>query len=181
MTLGRLEIRGRIRDRLLAADTGAGDRVYTTRKRAHWKSKLPALVVYTVEETDPSYLAVGLSPIWERPLIVAVEVVVDDREGPPDDEVDILCHQVEHAVLAGERFLGLARVRDVRLGPTQFRWDARGDREQGAARVLFYVPYTHELDADPALLAPWILAHTEWDVAPADGTAEAVDDQALEQ
>ncbi len=180
MTLGRMAIRHAIRDRLLGK-TGAGDRVYTTRKRAHWKKRLPALAIYTVEETDPVVLAQGDSPELERPLVVAVEVVVDDRDGVPDDQVDVLCAQVEQAVLGGARFLELEHVRAVRLGPTQFRWDARGESEQGAARVVFYVPYQWELDADPVVLSPFTLAAFDWDFAEPDGDPEAVDLVELDQ
>ena len=180
MTLTRMQIRHAFRDRLLNK-TAVGARVYTTRKRTHWKSKVPALVVYTEAEFEPTQLSKTASPIWLRPLMVAVEAVVDDSEGLPDDELDILCEQVEAAIFGGKRFLEVDAVHDVQPGGTQFRFDGRGEKLYGGARVLFRVPYEWSAPADPLELVAWTHVATDWQFPPPDEVPEAVDLQELDQ
>lgn len=180
MTVRRMEVRHAVRDRLIDA-TAAGDRVYVTRKRSVWSSKLPALAVYTTEETEPELVSASEPLIWRRELVVAVDVLVDESDGIPDDQVDLICQQVEQAIFGGERLLGLEWLHDLVHAGVQFRFDGDAKRLKGAARVLIRTPYEFRLDEDPASLAPWVLMATDWDLAPPDGTAEALDQQELEQ
>lgn len=180
MTLGRMEVRHAVRDRLIGK-TVAGDRVYTTRKRALWKAGLPALVIYTVEELEPEIKGEGEAPLWHRQLMVAVDVVVNDKDGVPDDAVDELCDQVETAIFGGERFIGTEHVVGLAHAGVQFRFEGRASSMLGAARILMSIPYEWTIEVDPATSAPWTLLATDWDLPTPDGVPEAVDLQELEQ
>jgi hypothetical protein len=180
MTLGRLEVRQRVRDRLLGA-TAAGARVYSTRKRTLWESGLPAIAVYGVEETEPSLLSSSEPLIWKRELVVGIDLHVSEKDGVPDDQVDLICQEIEQAIFGGERLLGLERVLDLIHAGVQFRYDGRGQKLEGSARVLLRIPYQFQLEVEPASIAPWVRFATDWDLAPPDGTPEAVDLQTLDQ
>lgn len=137
-------VRQQIRDRIATLVTGlplTGTRVYKMRSYALDKDKLPALLVYTLNETS-SLITIGTRTL-RRNLNVAVEAIAS---GTADihDTVDAICVDVEEAIAADFSLSGL--VKSCVLTNTEIDVLTEGERPISSARLTFDVQYVTAID-----------------------------------
>jgi len=166
--------------------TAAGDRVSTSRKSRVWSKRLPAIVIYTLTNRAEEFESAPKS--YRRTLRLACELWVS-KPSPepdvPDDELDALSREVEALILPAIPAI-IAAVDDGDLSHSGYEgfeadFDEEGRKPIGGGRCTFVFAYIETPDYLPADgLAPFDRIHIEHDLAPADGTPEAVDDIALD-
>jgi hypothetical protein len=132
----RQVIRQAVRDLLVAADTGAADRVYGSRKLPWRNLDLPVLNVLTPDEESDDQ---GTAPReLTRKLTLVIEGWVTANEYV-DDAMDALAYQVEQAMHA-DPDLGDAAV-DLVLVSTDTQVGIEGDRQMGLVELTYLVTY----------------------------------------
>lgn len=121
----------------LTGKTAAGGRVFRTRKVPYQGVELPALAVYTLEESVEDD---GDSAPRElqRSIQLAVEGVVEGTEDV-DDALDALALEVETALHADDTFGGKAS--DSMLSSTELDVFEDGERTVGLVRLVYAVTY----------------------------------------
>lgn len=87
-TISRFVVSG-----LIAERTDAEDRVFANRERPVWKGKLPALMVFTNEET--AELRNVAPKLYARTLDVVVQCCIEGSADDFDERLDRLSDQVE--------------------------------------------------------------------------------------
>lgn len=129
----------------LTYKTDARDRVFPSRFVAYRRPELPAIAVYTLEESVDADSRNSAPRELIRSLHLAVEVCVlaDDKA---DDALDALCLQIERCMHADETFGG-ACGRSI-LSSVEISADMSGDRPLLFARHVYDVTYyTYAPDA----------------------------------
>lgn len=149
MTHPRQEIRRAV-VRALTGRTAASARVFRSRQTAWRKIDLPAVCVYTLEESVDPKSRQSSARTLERVLQLAVEGVVEPGDDV-DERLDALAWEIERAMHADETFGGL--VVDSLLSNTEPGIVADGDRVMGAIRLVYTVWFDTEapLPEDMAL------------------------------
>lgn len=131
---------------LVAANTAAGSRVYETRQIPHRKLELPAIAVYTLQESVDADSA-STAPRW---LIRQVQLLIEAIVKPGanvDDTLDAICLEIERAMHADET-LGGTCWKSI-LSSTELDYFEEGDKEIGLAKLIYSVTYeTQAPDAD---------------------------------
>ncbi|MBU1594262.1 MAG: hypothetical protein KKA55_01850 [Proteobacteria bacterium] len=156
---------------LLTGATDAGARVWASRMRHVSSRDLPAIGVYTTEESSP---LADVSPRkYERTVTVAVDCMVEADESV-DDALDALAMQVETALMADPTLGGAAL--DSALMRTSIGLVGEGRTQAGCATLEFEADY----ETSPGLvdldsLDDFATAGVDYDLAPADGTPEVQD------
>ncbi len=131
----RQVIRRAVVDLLVAARTGAEDRVFPTRE-APWRSiELPGIAVYSIEENSQRQTR---DSELERHLILAIHAVDRLSEGI-DDSLDALSLQIEKAMAADQTLGGLAV--SSYLAGSEISVDESTSRPVGAIRLAYEVRY----------------------------------------
>jgi hypothetical protein len=133
--------RTQIRDMVAAvlmSHTSAGDHVYEARVYALDDMKLPALLVYTKQDTVVSR-SISLPRTQQRELVVTVEAYVKSR-GNIDDVTDALALEVEQRIAADPTLGGL--VKDITLTSTDMQFSDDGERPVAVAVLTFTTLYT---------------------------------------
>lgn len=123
---------------LLRNQTSAGNRVYASRVHPLNDPKLPALLVYTPQES------VG-NPTMQRPrtqsrqLQLVIEGYLKAR-GEIDDDADQLAAEVEQRIAADPKLGGL--VKDAMLDVTTTQLSGEGEKPIAVLSLTFAVLYT---------------------------------------
>ena len=156
---------------LLSGETAAETRVYTTRVRPYRKGDLPAISVYTLEETVSADGSATAPRELERDLQLVIEAWVSPSE-TVDDDLDDLALEIETAMHA-DPYLGGA-VGDSMLAATTLGVLEDGDGIMGVATLTYDVIYRTMAPAAPAGLDDFLEAGVTYDLG---GTTHA-DDQA---
>lgn len=190
MSLKAKRIRHAIADGLQCLATPAGARVYTNRFRpiptvdAAGESALPAIVVYTINETIE--ISADAPKEYRRRLEVAIEILVSRLEAKhprADDRLDEIAEQVEQWIFTNPTF-GLADVDGITFGdhPSSLVRDEtavvdEGETDLAAKRLVFEVTYYQGApEGDLATLPEAKSFRPGWDLGPEpDGALEAVD------
>lgn len=131
--------RQEIREAIAAAltdETAAEDRVYETRIVPWRRAKLPAISVYTLEESAEE--SGSAPPELKRTIQLAVECAVWQGENL-DDAIDAICLEVEHAMRVDHTFAGKAS--ESTLTATTIDIFEEGDKLIGVARLVYEVVY----------------------------------------
>lgn len=176
MSAARKAIRHKIVELLKAEPQLAfGDRVFANRATPLDEGDLPAVLVYTLEESAEIF---DEPRRYRRTCQVAVEIAARQAVGdtPPalDDELDDLCEAIEARLCADERLDGTAI--DSRLAGTEFEYEGEGRRVIAAARMKFEVDFFSEAPEDKSGdLDPLERAGVDYDLAQQDGALEASD------
>lgn len=130
--------RQQIREAVASAVTGlttTGNRVFQSRVHSFGPEKLPALAVYTLDETV-RYLS------DERVQMRTVDTVIEAYAKVSedlDDTLDTICAEVETAMGADITLGGLAF--DVVLARTTIGLSGEGDKPVGVARITYQISY----------------------------------------
>lgn len=168
-------IREAVRAQLLGK-TAAADRVYETRT-VPWRTvELPAISIYTLDETiDPDSRQTAPRELTRQLRLQVLGVV---RVGANvDDQLDALAEEVERAIDADPNFAGTAF--DSILQSVQLAVDIQGDRPVGELQMVYAVTYNTDAPKAADITPPLVdfgRAHITTDLG---GTTHA-DDQAVD-
>jgi len=133
-------IRQQIRERagtVLTGLTTTGSNVFETRIYPLENTNLPALVIYTKNETSEP-LVISTNRVMSRELELIVEVYVKQTSNF-DDEVDKICKEVEVAISADTTLNGLAK--DCFLQSTEIEYNTEGEQPLSFAVLTFLTNY----------------------------------------
>ena len=133
-------VRAQIRNTVVTVLTGlhtTGSSVFATRSWPLDAKQLPALLIYSVDETaDPGSLTRPIA--LHRALSLVVEAVALKCNGL-DDLLDAMCAEVEAELAMDPSIAGLAKNSTLRRTEIEVRSD--GDATVGIARMTFEVLY----------------------------------------
>lgn len=133
-------VRTQIRDRIATLVTGlptTGSSVYKMRRYALDDSKLPALCVYTTDESS-GLVTVGTRTL-RRVINAVVEVYAKGASATIHDTVDGICVSVEEAIAADFGLNGLAK--SCVLTSTETDVNVEGENGIASARLVYSVEY----------------------------------------
>ena len=137
MTHARTQIRQAVLA-LLTGSTTAGSNVFEARVYPIDEPKLPALLVYTKQETVGEQ-SMSRPRTQHRELMVTVEAYVKAR-GNIDQDTDTLALEVEQLIAADPTLGGL--VKDTALDTTETQFSDDGEKPIAVAVLTFSVLYT---------------------------------------
>ena len=129
-------IRQQIRERagtVLTGLTTTGSNVFQTRVYPLENTNLPALVIYTKDETSEP-IVVSTNRLMSRELELIIEVYVKQTSNF-DDEIDKICKEVEIAISADTTLNGLAK--DCYLQSTSIEYNTEGEQPLSYAVLTF--------------------------------------------
>ena len=133
-------IRQQIRERagtVLTGLTTTGSNVFETRIYPLENTNLPALVIYTKNETSEP-IVMSTNRLMSRELELIVEVYVKQTSNF-DDQVDKICKEVEVAISADTTLNGLAK--DCFLQSTEIEYNTEGEQPLSYAVLTFLTNY----------------------------------------
>jgi hypothetical protein len=133
-------VRQQIRDRIATVVTGlptTGANVYKTRRYALDDSKLPAICVYTMDESS-SLITIG-SRTLRRVINVAIDIVIKGSSTTVSDTLDTICVSAEEAMAADFTLNGLAK--SSVLTSTEIDVNVEGEKSIASARLVYTVEY----------------------------------------
>lgn len=133
-------VRKQIRDRVATLVTGlptTGSSVYKMRRYALDDSKLPAICVYTMDESS-SLITIG-SRTLRRVINVAIDIAVKGPSATVSDTLDAICVSVEEALAADFTLNGLAK--SSVLTSTEIDVNVEGEKSIASARLVYSVEY----------------------------------------
>lgn len=133
-------VRQQIRDRVATVVTGlptTGANVYKTRRYALDDSKLPAICVYTMDESS-TLITIG-SRTLRRVINVAIDIVIKGSSTTVSDTIDTICVSAEEAMAADFTLNGLAK--SSVLTSTEIDVNVEGEKSIGSARLVYTVEY----------------------------------------
>lgn len=133
-------VRQQIRDRVATVVTGlptTGSNVYKTRRYALDDSKLPAICVYTMDESS-SLITIG-SRTLRRVINVAIDIVIKGSSTTVSDTLDTICVSAEEALAADFTLNGLAK--SSVLTSTEIDVNVEGEKSIASARLVYAVEY----------------------------------------
>ena len=142
MKHARTQIRNAVTT-LLKGNTTAGNNVYEARVYPIDDPKLPALLVYTKQETVGEQ-SMSRPRTQQRELMITVEAYVKAR-GNVDEETDTLAMEIEQLIAADPTIGGL--VKDTALDTTETQFSDDGEKPVAVAILNFstlYVVKEHE-------------------------------------
>ena len=137
MKHARTQIRNAVTT-LLNGNTTAGNNVYEARVYPLNDPKLPALLIYTKQETVGEQ-SMSRPRTQQRELFVTVEAYVKAR-GNVDEDTDNLAMEIEQLIAADPTLGGL--VKDTALDTTETQFSDDGEKPVAVAILTFSVLYT---------------------------------------
>lgn len=133
-------VRQQIRDRIATLVTSlpsTGNNVYKMRRYALDDSKLPAILVYTMDESS-SLITIGNRTV-QRIINVSVEILCTGTSTTIQDTIDGLCVNVEEAIGNDYQLNGLAK--SCILTSTEIDIVTDGEKPISSARLVFACEY----------------------------------------
>ncbi len=133
-------VRKQIRDAVVVALTGlaaTGTNVFPSRFHRVPQSKIPALLIYTNDETAVVENMGGVRP-QHRDLDVVVEIMAE-AVADVEDQVDQILAEVEAALFADITLGGLTR--DLTLTRIETRFDGDAEKPLGGAQITVTAEY----------------------------------------
>ena len=137
MKHARTQIRNAVTT-LLKGNTTAGNNVYEARVYPLNDPKLPALLIYTKQETVGEQ-SMSRPRTQQRELFITVEAYVKAR-GNVDEDTDNLAMEIEQLIAADPTLGGL--VKDTALDTTETQFSDDGEKPVAVAILTFSVLYT---------------------------------------
>ena len=139
-----------IRDAVVQALTGLAattTHVHATRTQPLEAEQLPALCIYTLDETSELDALSPRKMMRQLTLIVEAVAQVNDTI---DDALDQICLEVETQL--GTNFTLGGLVKDCRLASTKIAVRGQGEKDTGSAVMSFDILY-RTLAADASLIS----------------------------
>lgn len=133
-------VRQQIRDRIATLVTGlptTGASVYKMRRYALDDSKMPAICVYTTDESS-GLITVGTRTL-RRVINAVVEIYAKGASATIHDTIDGICVSAEEAIAADFSLNGLAK--SCILTSTETDVNVDGQNGIGSARLVYAVEY----------------------------------------
>ena len=133
-------VRQQIRNRIATLVTGlatTGSNVYKMRRYSLDEAKLPAVVVYTMDENS-SLITVGTRTL-RRSTNVAVQAFAKGSSTSVFDTIDTICVEIEEAIAADFTLNGLAK--SCILTSTNMDINVEGEQSIGSANMIYNVEY----------------------------------------
>ena len=128
--------------------TTTGSNVYESRIYTLQDNTLPALVIFTKEETSEP-IVIGVDRVMSRELSVVVEAYCKATSNF-DDTIDTISKEVEEAIAADRTLGGLAK--DTYLESTEIEFNAEGEKPLGYVSMTFLTNYyVQETNPDVAV------------------------------
>lgn len=138
-------VRQQIRDRMAtvaASVPGFTTSVYKMRRYALDDDKLPAVLVYTADESS-RMITIGTRTL-RRVINVMVEVLAKGSSITVHNTIDGYCVSLEEAIAADFTLNGLAK--SCILTATETDVNIEGERAVGSARMVYAVEYVTSID-----------------------------------
>jgi len=170
-------IRKKIRDLIVAGATVAGSRVYPSRVLPLRGLELPAIAVYTLDETVAGESLATAPRELTRDLSVVIEAwvkagaVTDPKVEQVDDRMDALAEQIEN-IMHGDPYLGGEAGESILTG-TETEIVEEGDRTLGLLLLSYRVTYRTLAPIAPVLVDDFETVGTEHNVT--DATFATID------
>ena len=136
MAHARQAIREQVGTTLTGLST-TGSNVFQSRVYPLQDSNLPALLIYTKEETSEA-IVMGSNRVIERELTLAVEAYVKTNTNS-DDTIDTIAEEIEAAIGADSTLNNKAK--DVFLVATDINYVGEGENPVAVATLNFLVSY----------------------------------------
>ena len=133
---------------LLKSNTAAGDNVFEARVYSLNEPKLPALLVYTKQETVGEQ-SISRPRTHQRELMLTIEAYVKAR-GNVDELTDDLALEVEQLIATDPTLGGL--VKDIVLDTTETQFSDDGERPIAVAVLTYSILYVVKENAPEAPL-----------------------------
>ena len=133
-------VRQQIRDRVATLVTGlptTGANVYKMRRYALDDAKLPAICVYTMDESS-SLITIG-SRTLRRVINVAIDIMIKGSSTTVSDSIDTICVSAEEAIAGDFTLNGLAK--SCILTSTEIDINVEGEKSIASARLVYSVEY----------------------------------------
>jgi hypothetical protein len=133
-------VRQQIRDRVATLVTGlptTGNSVYKMRRYALDDAKLPAICVYTMDESS-SLITIG-SRTLRRVINVVVDIIIKGSSTTVSDSIDTICVSAEEAMAADFTLNGLAK--SSVLTSSEIDVNVEGEKSIASARLVYAVEY----------------------------------------
>lgn len=133
-------VRQQIRDRVATLVTGlptTGSSVYKMRRYALDDAKLPAICVYTTDESS-SLITIG-SRTLRRVINVVVDIIIKGSSTAVSDSLDTICVSAEEAMAADFTLNGLAK--SSVLTSSEIDVNVEGEKSIASARLVYAVEY----------------------------------------
>lgn len=133
-------VRQQIRDRVATLVTGlptTGASVYKMRRYALDDAKLPAICVYTTDESS-SLITIG-SRTLRRVINVVVDIIIKGSSTAVSDSIDTICVSAEEAMAADFTLNGLAK--SSVLTSSEIDVNVEGEKSIASARLVYAVEY----------------------------------------
>lgn len=177
MTTTRKDIRQKVAAALLAANTGAGVNVFASRATPISAEQLPAILVYTREETVEVFNEAPRE--LRRLLSLGIEIAAAANEAL-DDTLDDLAQEVEAVMSEQQTFrdplTGDDTISDAVLERAEITLVGEGDRQHGSCVLTYRVTYFTEDVADASGLDAFETAHIEHKIAGSTATSPGIAD-----
>lgn len=138
-------VRQQIRDRfatILTGLPGTGSSVYKMRRYALDDAKLPAIAIYTLQESS-SLITIGARTL-RRVVNVGVEIAARGSSTSIFDTIDGYCVNVEEAVGNDFSLNGLAK--SCVLTSSEIDVNVEGEKALATARLVFAVEYVTSIN-----------------------------------
>ena len=133
-------VRQQIREKIGTTLTGlttTGSNVFESRVYPLENANLPALIIYTKEESSEP-IVIGTQRLMSRELSVVVEGYAKATSNF-DDTIDTISKEVEAAIAADRTLDGLAK--DTYLESTEIEFNAEGEKPLGYVSLTFLTNY----------------------------------------
>ena len=147
MKHARTQIRNAVTT-LLKGNTAAGNHVYEARVYPINEPKLPALLIYTKQETVGEQ-SMSRPRTQQRELFVTIEAYVKGR-GNVDEDTDNLAMEIEQLIAADPTLGGL--VKDITLETTDTQLYDEGEKPVAVAVLTLSTLYAVKENAPQSLV-----------------------------
>jgi hypothetical protein len=132
----RTEIRTALKDMLTDGESGIIANIFVNRESRLWQSELPAVIIYSNQETTtPKDLS---SRRYIRTLELTVQCKVEATENV-DEDLDDLVSEVETVIDSDQSLKGTV-LSSVQTN-TEIRIDAEGEKDVGVAIITLECKY----------------------------------------
>ncbi|WP_299377292.1 hypothetical protein [uncultured Kiloniella sp.] len=135
----RTRLRNDVVTRLKAANTVAGDDVYKSRVVSFEKDELPALSIFTLEQQGSN--SGSHTPVFDDEITLQIDAYVATNDGW-DDQLDIICEQVEDALLKDPEFV--KQFSTIKSLSTNIAFSDEGETTIATAVIKIGLKFTSE-------------------------------------